>query len=188
LIEEMHNSIDNMNECVISEQNVGLIAESNRGSDNNVVHSSPSITSTTSTTHNNFNGQQLQQILTTNTTISSINTINQCNVHKNNNNNNFNISNNSSSPKLNLMAELFESEEEEDDNSEVESFTLDEEPVLDTSKFLLSAEASDNQIVTGIHLAETPEIDPESRANLEALLEAGIYQYMIDWRMPTIKY
>ncbi|CAG2162007.1 unnamed protein product, partial [Oppiella nova] len=89
----------------------------------------------------------------------------------------------SSSPKLNLMAELFESEEEDDeddDNSEVESFTLDEEPVVDTnaSKFLLSAETSDSKLVTGIHLGEPAEMDAQSRANLEALLEAD--KHLID--------
>lgn len=30
-------------------------------------------------------------------------------------------------------------------------------------------------IFAGIHLTDPPEIDPESRANLEALLEAGKY-------------
>ncbi|XP_054166727.1 ankyrin repeat domain-containing protein 17-like isoform X2 [Oppia nitens] len=71
-----------------------------------------------------------------------------------------------SSPKLNLMAELFESEEEDDDNSEVESFTLDEESsVMDskTSKFLLSAETCDSKL--------TSHMDAQSRTNLEALLD-----------------
>ena len=65
---------------------------------------------------------------------------------------------------------------------------------MDTSKFLLSAETSDNKLVagitqcnplllrylsnfySGIHLGDAPEIDAESRANLEALLDAGMTQ------------
>ncbi|CAG2105105.1 unnamed protein product, partial [Medioppia subpectinata] len=62
----------------------------------------------------------------------------------------------------------------------VESFTLDEEPIVDTnaSKFLLSAETSDSKLVAGIHLGEPAEMDAQSRANLEALLEAD--KHLID--------
>ncbi|XP_023233379.1 ankyrin repeat domain-containing protein 17-like [Centruroides sculpturatus] len=69
--------------------------------------------------------------------------------------------------QTNFMADM--SESDEDDVSEVESFILDqgdldEEPVLDTAKFLLQGDESDSP--------DLHNVDPETQARLEALLEA----------------
>ncbi|XP_064457287.1 ankyrin repeat domain-containing protein 17-like isoform X2 [Ornithodoros turicata] len=68
----------------------------------------------------------------------------------------------------NFMADLTESDD--DEASEAESFILDpeeleEEPVLDTSKFLLSSGGEDSP-------PEVGAVDPDTQARLEALLEA----------------
>ena len=101
----MQNAIHfEQNNCVVSEAN--SLSVGTKGSDPNLFHSKPedmpSMPSiSTATAHHNHN-----QMVNTTT-----------NCHKNNNNTTNNT--NCSEPKLNLMAELFESEEEDDDNSEV---------------------------------------------------------------------
>ena len=102
---------------VVSAQSSGGSVGSGGGSDTNVLlvntsdtrsqqlQDMPS-TAAPQHTHQNLTAQQLQQLMSC---------ANSC--HKNNTNN---TNTNCSSPKINLMAELFESEEEEDDdNSEV---------------------------------------------------------------------
>ncbi|XP_013391595.1 ankyrin repeat and KH domain-containing protein 1-like [Lingula anatina] len=69
-----------------------------------------------------------------------------------------------------ITPQNFIPDSDEDDVSEVESFILDqefedEEPILDASKFLLTSES--------MEAADLRNVDPETQARLEALLEAA---------------
>ena len=101
----MQNAIHfEQNNCVVSEAN--SLSAQTKGSDSNVftTKSSDMPSMSSATAHHNHN-----QMVSTAT--------NSC--HKNSNTNTNSLNTNCSSPKLNLMAELFESEEDDDDNSEV---------------------------------------------------------------------